>query len=51
MALIKINHSKHKTAFFFEALFAAIILSGSFYLDSWLDELIDKKIHKKKKKI
>ena len=50
MALVSVDHKRLNTAFFFQALFSAIILALAFYLDQWIDELIDKNKHGKNHK-
>lgn len=50
MTIVKVNHKEHKNAFFFQALFSAIILSCGFYLNDWLDHIIKEKVHGHNKK-
>lgn len=49
-SLIRVDHKRHSNAFFFQALFSALLLALAFLMDDLFNELIDESIHGSYKK-
>lgn len=44
-SVFNLNHKKHSTAFFFQALFSALILAVAFLIDDVIDNVITANSH------
>lgn len=49
-SLVHLNHKSYHVAFFFQALFSAVILAGAFLINDVMDEIIDEDYHGSNKK-